>query len=141
MTPDIAEQFTTGGWQFTPEVADVFPEHVRASVPFYDEIQGLIAEASDWLVPHGGHVADLGASTGNTCRAIAGRHPDRDICFDLYDESEAMLKHAGTAMREMPGGRRSVFHAARIRTARSSTRTRTSPSSSSPSSSSTPPTG
>ena len=34
--PGIAEQFTTGGWQFTPEVAEVFPEHVRASVPFYD---------------------------------------------------------------------------------------------------------
>lgn len=112
--PDIAEQFATGGWQFTPEVAEVFPEHVRASVPFYDAIQDLIAEASDWLVPPGGRVADLGAATGITCCRIAERHPDRDICFDLYDDQPAMLKHAETALRALPGGRRSVFHAARI---------------------------
>ena len=112
--PDIAEQFTTGGWQFTPEVAEVFPEHVRASVPFYDAIQDLIAEASDWLVPPGGHVADLGASTGITCCRIAERHPSRDITFDLYDDQPAMLKHAETALRALPGGRRCVFHAARI---------------------------
>lgn len=112
--PDIAEQFTTGGWQFTPEVAEVFPEHVRASVPFYDAIQDLIAEASDWLVPPGGHVADLGAATGITCCRIAARHPDRGICFDLYDDQPAMLKHAETALRALPGGRRGLFHATRI---------------------------
>jgi len=114
MTADIAEQFGTGGWQFTPEVAEVFPEHVRASVPFYDAIQDLIAEASDWLVPPGGYVADLGASTGITCCRIAERHPDRGICFDLYDDQPAMLKHAETALRALPGGKRCVFHTARI---------------------------
>jgi tRNA (cmo5U34)-methyltransferase len=112
--PDIAEQFPTGGWQFTPEVAEAFPEHVRASVPFYDAIQDLIAEASDWLVPPGGLVADLGAATGITCCRIAARHPDRDIRFDLCDDSPAMLKHAETALRALPGGRRCLFHAVRI---------------------------
>lgn len=112
--PDIAEQFPTGGWQFTPEVAGVFPEHVRASVPFYDAIQGLIAEASDWLVPPGGHVADLGAATGITCCRIAERHPDRDITFDLYDDQPAMLDRAKTALRALPGGRRCLFHETRI---------------------------
>lgn len=111
---DIAESFAAGRWEFTPEVADAFPSHVRASVPFYDAIQDLIAEASDWLVPPSGRVADLGAATGITCCRIASRHPDRDICFDLYDEQPAMLKHAETALHALPGGRRSVFHTARI---------------------------
>jgi tRNA (cmo5U34)-methyltransferase len=112
--PDVAEQFATGGWQFTPEVAEVFPEHVRASVPFYDTMQDIIAEASDWLVPTSGLVADLGAATGITCRRIAERHPARNIRFDLYDEQPAMLKHAETALRALPGGRRCLFHEARI---------------------------
>ena len=53
---DVAEQFAPGGWQFTADVANVFPEHVRASVPFYDVITDLIAQATDWLVPQGGRV-------------------------------------------------------------------------------------
>jgi tRNA (cmo5U34)-methyltransferase len=115
--PDIAEQFTTGGWQFTPEVAEVFPEHVRASVPFYDAIQDLIAEASDWLVPPNGHVADLGASTGITCCRIAERHPEREIRFDLYDDQPAMLKYAQEALHALSGGQRCLFHTARIQDA------------------------
>lgn len=113
---DVAEAFGPGGWQFTADVADVFGEHVRASVPFYDAMQAIVAEASDWLVPAGGHVADLGAATGITCCAIAARHPERQICFDLYDESEAMLKHAETNLRAVPdlGGHRCLIHAARI---------------------------
>jgi tRNA (cmo5U34)-methyltransferase len=113
---DVAEGFGPGAWQFTPDVADVFGEHVRASVPFYDAMQAIVAEASDWLVPQDGHVADLGASTGITCCAIAARHPERAIRFDLYDESEAMLKHAETNLRAVPdlGGHRSVTHVCRV---------------------------
>jgi len=72
---DIAETFGVGAWQFTPEVADVFDDHVRASVPHYDVIQDLVAECADWLVPAGGLVADLGAATGVTARRIAARSP------------------------------------------------------------------
>jgi tRNA (cmo5U34)-methyltransferase len=115
---DVAESFGPGAWAFTPEVADVFPEHVRASVPMYDAMQAIVAEAADWLVPTGGHVADLGAATGITCAAIAARHPERRICFDLYDESEAMLKHAETTLRALPdlAGHRSVTHVGRVET-------------------------
>ncbi|MEH0410961.1 methyltransferase domain-containing protein [Streptomyces scabiei] len=95
---DIAERFQTGGWQFTPEVAAVFPEHVRASVPFYDAIQDLVAEASDWLLPDGGLVADLGASTGITVHRIAGRHPDRRLRAVLYDNEATMLDRAAEGL-------------------------------------------
>jgi tRNA (cmo5U34)-methyltransferase len=88
---DIADTFATGGWEFTPEVTAVFDDHVRASVPFYDHIQNLVAELSDWLLPNNGCYADLGASTGTTLVAIAERHPTRRIRAELYDEEASML--------------------------------------------------
>lgn len=96
--PDIAERFDTGAWTFTPEVADVFPEHVRASVPFYDAIQDLVAEAADWLLPDRGTVADLGAATGITVHRIAARHPARRLHAVLYDTETAMLDRASEAL-------------------------------------------
>jgi len=114
VTVDVAEQFGPGGWQFTPAVADVFGEHVRASVPHYDLMQQMIAEIADWLVPAGGRVADLGSATGVTCCAIEHRHPERDIGFDLYDESPAMLKRAELALRELRTGVRVLTHECRI---------------------------
>lgn len=99
---DIAESFETGAWQFTPEVVDVFPEHVRASVPFYDAIQDLVAEASDWLLPEGGLLADLGASTGTTVARIAGRHPHRRLRAVLYDVEQTMLDRAGENLSDAP---------------------------------------
>lgn len=109
--PDIAESFSTGGWEFTAEVVEVFDEHVRASVPFYDAIQDLVAETSDWLVPAGGLVADLGAATGTTVCRIINRHPDRLIRVALYDEQAAML---GKAVARLTGptaaGRVTTYH-------------------------------
>jgi tRNA (cmo5U34)-methyltransferase len=94
VSTDIAERFAAGSWEFTPEVAEVFDEHVRASVPFYDAIQDLVAEAADWLVPAGGLIADLGAATGTTVAAVLARHPERDARAALYDEQPAMLAKA-----------------------------------------------
>ncbi|WP_106239707.1 hypothetical protein [Nonomuraea fuscirosea] len=98
---DVAERFDTGGWQFTPEVVEVFDDHVRASVPHYDVIQDLVAETTDWLVPAGGLVADLGASTGASARRILERHPDRGVRFVLYDEQPAMLDQAAVELRKL----------------------------------------
>lgn len=102
---DVALGFQTGGWKFTREVTEVFDEHVRASVPFYDSIQALTAELADWLVPAGGLVADLGCSTGNTSAAILARHPGRDIRVALYDEAMAMASRAATRLEALAPGR------------------------------------
>lgn len=114
--PDIAEQFTTGGWEFTPAVAEVFDDHVRASVPFYDAIQDLVAESADWLVPAGGLVADLGASTGTTVARIIERHPERDIRAELYDEQASMLARATARLTDPIAHGRVRVHCRRIET-------------------------
>ncbi len=103
-TPDIAESFKTGAWKFTPEVVGVFPEHVRASVPFYDEIQDLVAQASDWLLPQDGVFADLGAATGITAARVIARHPERCIKVHLYDTEKPMLDAAEATLRDLPWG-------------------------------------
>lgn len=100
--PDIAERFDTGAWRFTPAVADVFPDHVRASVPFYDAIQDLVAEAADWLLPDEGTIADLGAATGITVHRIASRHPERRLRAFLYDTEPAMLDRARESLSGLP---------------------------------------
>ncbi len=64
---------------------------MTASVPFYDAIQELVAEAADWLAPQGSVVADLGAATETTVALIRSRHPARAHRWHLYDSSEAML--------------------------------------------------
>lgn len=111
---DIAERFGTGAWQFTPDVVDVFDDHVRASVPHYDVIQDLVAETADWLVPAGGLVADLGASTGASARRILQRHPNRRIRFALYDEQPAMLDQAEIELKEIGGEHDVILSATRI---------------------------
>lgn len=103
--PDVAERFGAGGWRFTREVAAEFDGHVRASVPFYDDIQAMIAQCCDWLAPAGGLIADFGASTGNTALAILDRHKDRDLRFVLYDEQASMLARARPAVEALAPGR------------------------------------
>lgn len=112
--PDIAERFSTGGWEFTADVADVFDEHVRASVPFYDAIQDLVAVASDWLLPAGGLLADLGAATGITTERILTRHPERTLRAVLYDDQAAMLGKAVERLTAPVAAGRVATHARRI---------------------------
>lgn len=83
-----------GQWTFTAKVAAEFDRHVASSVPFYSEIQALVAQCSDWALPAGATFADLGASTGTTAATIAARHGARHIRFALYDRERAMLDQA-----------------------------------------------
>lgn len=109
---DIAEEFDTGGWSFTAGVADVFGDHVRASVPHYDDIQRLVAEVADWTLPPGGVYADLGASTGETLAAIYTRHSGRGFSAYLYDEQPAMLDRAKATLNAP--GRVVYYHPQRV---------------------------
>lgn len=109
-TDDVAERFPTGAWAFTQDVVDVFDDHVRASVPFYDAMQDLVAQLADWLVPAGGLVADLGASTGTTVRRIMDRHPGREIRAALYDVELPMLDKAMAGFATHPDADRITYH-------------------------------
>lgn len=65
---------TIGRFRFDREVADVFDDMLTRSVPFYSEVQKIVAGlAADYYKP-GTNIYDLGCSTGTTeiklCKTI-----------------------------------------------------------------------
>lgn len=81
---------------FTDEVAAVFPDMIRRSIPGYETIipmTGLIAARH---LRAGDTVIDLGCSLGATSQAIAAQ-TDQDITLVGIDSSAAMIERATEA--------------------------------------------
>ncbi|MEO7446067.1 MAG: carboxy-S-adenosyl-L-methionine synthase CmoA [Ferruginibacter sp.] len=77
-------------FKFSPTVAAVFDDMVSRSVPFYDEIQRMIAEMTGEYALPGTQVYDLGCSTGT---AMINMDPllEEDVAFVGVDDSQPML--------------------------------------------------
>jgi tRNA (cmo5U34)-methyltransferase len=84
-----------GDFQFDKNVAENFDSHVRKSVPFYDEIQRMVLEMSDWFIHSNSIVYDLGVSVGETLHNLALKHGiTKAPQFIGIDNSEEMLSKA-----------------------------------------------
>lgn len=84
-----------GEWTFSGEVAEHFDEHVRKSTPFYDQIQSMVVDISEWFVRDGSTIFDLGSSTGETIRLFEERHRGkRGIQLVGIDNSLPMIEKA-----------------------------------------------
>lgn len=58
-------------WTFSnTDVANNFDDHVRQSVPLYDELQEMVAHISRYFVRNDDLIIDYGCSTGNTLHHI-----------------------------------------------------------------------
>jgi tRNA (cmo5U34)-methyltransferase len=80
-------------FDFGEQTAEVFDDMLDRSVPFYAEIQRMIAEiSSDFALP-GTNIYDLGCSTCNTFVQIDPLVP-KEVAFVGVDSSEAMLDRA-----------------------------------------------
>ncbi len=85
-----APQAAVGDFRFGAEVAAVFDDMLMRSVPFYGEVQRMIAEmARDFVVP-GSCVLDLGCSTGTTLLGLDPVLPP-DVTLVGIDNSPEML--------------------------------------------------
>jgi tRNA (cmo5U34)-methyltransferase len=94
-SPRAAKDF-----KFGEEVVTVFDDMVSRSVPFYGEIQRMIAEmGKDYAVP-GTNLYDLGCSTG-TSMLLLDNHVDPDVKFVGIDDSEEMLQKCDQKFKEM----------------------------------------
>ncbi len=89
-----------GDFTFNREVADVFDEMLDRSVPFYAEMQRMVAETAKAFVQDGSRIYDLGCSTGTTVLGILSRLADNDVEVVGVDNSEAMLEHARRRLQE-----------------------------------------
>ena len=86
-------------FEFREEVVAVFDDMVNRSVPFYGEIQRMLAElVRDFAVP-GSNVYDLGCATGNTLLAM-DPFLDPGVGFVGVDDSAEMLEKCGRKFRD-----------------------------------------
>lgn len=78
-------------WEFDENVARIFDQHVRQSVPFYEEIHRLVTElATRSVIPHS-TVCDVGTSTGEAIWRLHKRLGDKSISYLGIDASPAMI--------------------------------------------------
>jgi tRNA (cmo5U34)-methyltransferase len=97
--PQMAADFSFG-----EPVAAVFDDMLDRSIPFYQEIQRMIAEMARELVVDGTNVYDLGCSTGNTMLRLHSVVPKR-VRFVGVDYSEEMLKRCQKKLAAHAAGR------------------------------------
>lgn len=87
-------------FKFGANVAKVFDDMVNRSVPFYEEIQRMVAElAADHAVP-GSNVYDLGCSTGTTMINMS-RFLKPGVKMIGVDDSSEMLKKCDEKMAQI----------------------------------------
>jgi tRNA (cmo5U34)-methyltransferase len=84
-----------GGWEFNEEVTAHFDEHVRRSVPLYEEMQRMVVDLSEWFVRDGSTIHDLGSATGETILRLRVKHVlKRNVRMIGLDNSLAMVRAA-----------------------------------------------
>lgn len=85
------EQYTKASdFKFSSKVAGVFDDMVNRSVPYYEEMQRMLAELVADHATAGSKIYDLGCSTGNTMIHM-NEKVDEAIPFIGVDDSKDML--------------------------------------------------
>jgi len=88
-------------FKFSSKVAQVFDDMVNRSVPYYEEIQRMIAEIAPDHVENGTNVYDLGCSTGSTMILMNQTIPEHirfvgiDDAREMLDKCESKLQESG----------------------------------------------
>lgn len=75
----VGNEIETGraDWTFQGNVADTFVDHVRQSVPLYDQGHELVCAVSDYFVHDDSLCYEIGVSTGQLIRKLAEHHPGK----------------------------------------------------------------
>jgi tRNA (cmo5U34)-methyltransferase len=79
-------------FQFDRQVAGVFDDMIRRSVPFYDEIIRRQLQLIARFYQSGTRIYDLGCSTGNLCIGVCRMFQEKTVSVTAVDNSEAMLE-------------------------------------------------
>ncbi len=87
-------------FKFGANVARVFDDMVNRSVPFYGEIQRMMAELAADHAKEGADVYDLGCSTGTTMIGM-DTMVQQDIRFIGIDDSQEMLDKCKSKLMEL----------------------------------------
>ncbi len=90
-------------WDFGGNVPDNFVEHVRRSVPFYDEGHELVCLLSDFFCHRDSVCYELGVSTGELIRKLAlyNKHKPT-ITWVGIDNEDGMVEKAKAHCADIP---------------------------------------
>ncbi|MEO8712435.1 MAG: carboxy-S-adenosyl-L-methionine synthase CmoA, partial [Parafilimonas sp.] len=86
-------------FKFGTTVVNVFDDMVNRSVPYYGEMQRMIAELAADRAKEGSYVYDLGCSTGTTMIGMNSYVPE-SIEFIGVDDSPEMLQKCDAKLKE-----------------------------------------
>jgi len=89
-------------WRFDENVVPVFDEHVKQSVPMYEEIHNLITDISGWFIEEGSNVYDVGTSTGKVIANHLGNFPSKEVNYIGIDNSKEMVEKAKNTFKDKP---------------------------------------
>ena len=90
-------------WSFGGKVAKTFDQHVRRSVPLYEEGHALIGCLSDYFVQPNSLVYDLGTSTGHLLAKLADRHGSKPgVTLVGIDREDGMVAEASKRFIHCP---------------------------------------
>lgn len=80
-------------FSFDEQVANVFPDMIKRSIPGYSQILGMTGVIAKRYVPEGGRIYDLGASLGATTLSVAQQLEHLEtVDFITLDTSPAMTE-------------------------------------------------
>ncbi|MBF0430025.1 MAG: carboxy-S-adenosyl-L-methionine synthase CmoA [Fibrobacteria bacterium] len=79
-------------FSFTDEVASVFDDMARRSIPCYAQVQDAIASVAGKCYKYNGVIYDLGCSTGTSLYNIARRLQSNKLKLTGIDDAPAMVK-------------------------------------------------
>jgi tRNA (cmo5U34)-methyltransferase len=86
---------SNANWSFGGSTAKEFDEHVKKSIPLYEDGQELICQLSDYFLKEGSQVFDLGSSTGSLLLKLAEWNKNKtNIQYTGIDIESNMVSYA-----------------------------------------------
>lgn len=89
-------------WTFSGAVVETFSEHVRRSVPLYDQSHDLGCKVSDFFLRNGSVCYELGVATGVLLKKLVHHHSSKQIQFVGIDSEEDMITQAKKEVGNYP---------------------------------------
>lgn len=92
---------SSANWSFTGDVANSFDEHVRKSVPLYNEGQKIICDLSDFFIKEDSITYELGCSTGELSLKLSIHNKLKpDAKFIAIDIEKDMIEVANNKLEK-----------------------------------------
>lgn len=83
-----------GNWNFSGKVPNNFLEHVKKSIPFYEETHELILDYAEYFCKQNSICYEIGSATGELTKKLAKRFKDKQTKIIGIDNEKSMINFA-----------------------------------------------